>query len=259
MRFISATTTCRATDLEVFSRAAEEDRDPNLCRYGFWHLTGFAQRRKAIRHSASAWTQASRSSIAIAVSGYACDGGAFERRQHYRRRRKANSSPPIAFGTLRIEWVNRFCNLVAKLHKARTPAGEGTLRMIRPKATPVHLDPLSYERLRQQILHRDGWRCQSCGAMSNLEGIASQTVSQPRRRRFGGQLDYALLYLPCIRSRPDWITRSPNHTLNKSLTEANDHPSFCQNRKKGVPQRGTPLVLAARIGPQSPTFTYLTL
>ena len=41
--------------------------------------------------------------------------------------------------------------------------------MIRPKAAPSRLDPLSYECLRQQILRRDGWRCQSCGAMSNLE------------------------------------------------------------------------------------------
>jgi 5-methylcytosine-specific restriction endonuclease McrA len=41
--------------------------------------------------------------------------------------------------------------------------------MIRPKASPSQLDPLSYENLRQQILHRDGWRCQSCGTMSNLE------------------------------------------------------------------------------------------
>jgi len=41
--------------------------------------------------------------------------------------------------------------------------------MIRPKATPSRLDPLSYESLCQQILHRDSWRCQSCGAMSNLE------------------------------------------------------------------------------------------
>ena len=31
------------------------------------------------------------------------------------------------------------------------------------------LDPLSYEKLRQQVLHRDGWRCQFCGTMSNLE------------------------------------------------------------------------------------------
>jgi len=41
--------------------------------------------------------------------------------------------------------------------------------MIRPKAFPLRLDPLSYESLRQQILRRDGWRCQSCGTMSNLE------------------------------------------------------------------------------------------
>jgi len=41
--------------------------------------------------------------------------------------------------------------------------------MIRPKAVPLRLDPLSYDSLRQQILRRDGWRCQSCGTMSNLE------------------------------------------------------------------------------------------
>jgi len=41
--------------------------------------------------------------------------------------------------------------------------------MIRPEAAPARLDPLSYESLRQQVLRRDGWRCQSCGTMSNLE------------------------------------------------------------------------------------------
>jgi len=34
---------------------------------------------------------------------------------------------------------------------------------------PTRLDPASYESLWQQVLRRDGWRCQSCGAMSNLE------------------------------------------------------------------------------------------
>jgi 5-methylcytosine-specific restriction endonuclease McrA len=33
----------------------------------------------------------------------------------------------------------------------------------------MRLDPVSYDNLRQQVLRRDGWRCQSCGAMSNLE------------------------------------------------------------------------------------------
>ena len=41
--------------------------------------------------------------------------------------------------------------------------------MIRPKAARLQLDPLSYESLRQQVLRRDASRCQSCGAMSNLE------------------------------------------------------------------------------------------
>jgi len=40
---------------------------------------------------------------------------------------------------------------------------------IGPKLTPLRLDPASYGRLRQQVLRRDGWRCQSCGTMSNLE------------------------------------------------------------------------------------------
>jgi len=41
--------------------------------------------------------------------------------------------------------------------------------MMRSKGAPLRLDPLSYDGLRRQILRRDGWRCQSCGAMSNLE------------------------------------------------------------------------------------------
>jgi len=31
------------------------------------------------------------------------------------------------------------------------------------------LGQAEYERLRQDVLRRDGWRCQSCGGMSNLE------------------------------------------------------------------------------------------
>jgi len=43
------------------------------------------------------------------------------------------------------------------------------MNAIRLKAPRVRLDPASYEQLRRQVLHRDGWRCQACGAMSNLE------------------------------------------------------------------------------------------
>ena len=34
---------------------------------------------------------------------------------------------------------------------------------------PLRLNPASYESLRQFVLRRDSWRCQSCGTMSNLE------------------------------------------------------------------------------------------
>jgi 5-methylcytosine-specific restriction endonuclease McrA len=37
------------------------------------------------------------------------------------------------------------------------------------KPVPLPLDPVAYETLRQQVLRRDGWRCQRCGSMSNLE------------------------------------------------------------------------------------------
>jgi ATP-dependent DNA helicase RecQ len=43
------------------------------------------------------------------------------------------------------------------------------MNSIGSKSPRLRLDPVAYESLRQQILHRDGWRCQSCGAMSNLE------------------------------------------------------------------------------------------
>ena len=49
---------------------------------------------------------------------------------------------------------------------------------IGPKVSPLRLDPVSYERLRQQILYRDNWRCQSCGTMSNLEVHHSEFRSQ---------------------------------------------------------------------------------
>src|ERR1019366_151895 len=46
----------------------------------------------------------------------------------------------------------------------RKPAREGVLRMTRAKAAGLRPDPSSYESLRQEVLNRDGWRCQSCGA-----------------------------------------------------------------------------------------------
>jgi 5-methylcytosine-specific restriction endonuclease McrA len=40
---------------------------------------------------------------------------------------------------------------------------------ISPKLPRLRQESGMYESLRQQVLRRDGWRCQSCGTMSNLE------------------------------------------------------------------------------------------
>jgi len=60
----------------------------------------------------------------------------------------------------------RLCNLVAQSSKT---CGRSRHENDSPQVAPSRLDPLSYESLRQQILRRDGWRCQSGGTMSNLE------------------------------------------------------------------------------------------
>lgn len=40
---------------------------------------------------------------------------------------------------------------------------------IRPKQPRLRLNPESYERLCRKVLQRDGWRCQSCGILKNLQ------------------------------------------------------------------------------------------
>ena len=46
---------------------------------------------------------------------------------------------------------------------------EGIVNPILPKQPRVRLDHELYDRLRAQVLHRDSWRCQFCGAKSNLD------------------------------------------------------------------------------------------
>jgi 5-methylcytosine-specific restriction endonuclease McrA len=58
------------------------------------------------------------------------------------------------------------------------------------KVAPQRLDPIAYEKLRQQVLRRDGWRCQSCGAMSNL-----QVHHQQFRSLRGGDIEWNLITL----------------------------------------------------------------
>ena len=38
-----------------------------------------------------------------------------------------------------------------------------------PKSTPLRLTLDEYEELHLRVLRRDGWRCQSCGSVKQLE------------------------------------------------------------------------------------------
>lgn len=40
---------------------------------------------------------------------------------------------------------------------------------VRTKRARQRLDPEQYDTLRNQVLRRDGWKCQFCSTMSNLE------------------------------------------------------------------------------------------
>ena len=43
------------------------------------------------------------------------------------------------------------------------------MNQAQPKHPRFRLAPELYAQLRNQVLRRDGWRCQACGATSNLE------------------------------------------------------------------------------------------
>jgi 5-methylcytosine-specific restriction endonuclease McrA len=43
------------------------------------------------------------------------------------------------------------------------------MTQLRPRCPRQELDQDSYRRLCQQVLERDGWRCQRCGSLVNLQ------------------------------------------------------------------------------------------
>lgn len=47
-----------------------------------------------------------------------------------------------------------------------------------PKLRRTRLAPEQYRKLHQQVLERDGWRCQLCGSFSGLEVHHIQRRSQ---------------------------------------------------------------------------------
>jgi 5-methylcytosine-specific restriction endonuclease McrA len=42
-----------------------------------------------------------------------------------------------------------------------------TIILLKPRR--IKLDSETYQKLHRQVLDRDGWRCQVCGALQNLE------------------------------------------------------------------------------------------
>jgi len=42
-------------------------------------------------------------------------------------------------------------------------------RQVRHRQPPLRLDPEKYDELRLQVLKRDKWNCQDCGALRDLE------------------------------------------------------------------------------------------
>ena len=68
------------------------------------------------------------------------------------------------------------------------------------KAAITRLDQSSYESLHKEILRRDGWRCQSCGTMANLEVHHKEFRSHSGAD--GGELDYAMYDMSCRSASP---------------------------------------------------------
>ncbi len=62
-----------------------------------------------------------------------------------------------------------------------------------PKLPRIRLAQESYRSLRQHVLERDGWRCQSCGSLSNL-----QVHHLRPRSRLGDDAEHNLITL-CAR------------------------------------------------------------
>ena len=52
------------------------------------------------------------------------------------------------------------------------------MNQAQPKHPRLRLAPELYEQLRNQVLRRDGWRCQVCGSRENLHVHHKQLRSQ---------------------------------------------------------------------------------
>jgi 5-methylcytosine-specific restriction endonuclease McrA len=61
---------------------------------------------------------------------------------------------------------------------------------LRQKHPRLRLDPAAYQKLREQVLARDGWRCQFCGSLAGVEVHHLEP-----RGRLGDDSEYNLITL----------------------------------------------------------------
>jgi len=73
-----------------------------------------------------------------------------------------------------------------------------------PKQPRLRLDSELYDRLREQVLRRDGWRCQSCGARSNLEVTFDESEGNDKPERIHTVFLGAMV-------KPQEVTAAYNH------------------------------------------------
>ena len=66
------------------------------------------------------------------------------------------------------------------------------MNRIRAKSPRLRLAPELYEKLRHEVLRRDGWRCQSCGALSNLRFTIGNCAASPGMMQSKTSLRFAL-------------------------------------------------------------------
>ena len=66
------------------------------------------------------------------------------------------------------------------------------MKQILPNQAPIRLEQQDYQKLRELVLRRDGWRCQLCGSISNLE------VHHREFRSHGGADDERNLITLCF-------------------------------------------------------------
>ena len=68
---------------------------------------------------------------------------------------------------------------------------------LRQKQPRTRLDPEEYTLLRNRVLERDGWRCQNCGSMKDL-----QVHHMKPRSQLGGDVIHNLITL-CVTCHRD--------------------------------------------------------